>query len=301
MEITVLYGGDSAEREVSLCSGAQVSAALKAAGHGVRLLDWRGEALSAPLTDALRAADAVFLALHGGAGEDGTLQRMLEAAGVFHYTGSEPLGAALAMDKKRAKQRVAACGVPIPRGCVLPPKKAEPPLPLPLVIKPRFGGSSVGLSFVHTPAQWEAFHPLGEMATDALCEEYLTGREFTVGILEDRALPVVEIRPIGGPYDYAHKYTAGASEELCPAPLSPQRAAHLQSLALAAFRALGLRDYGRVDFRENGRGDPRFLEANTLPGMTPTSLFPLAAQAAGMTFSFLCEQMVAMAAKRKNF
>lgn len=295
MRIVVLYGGESDEREVSLQSGMRVAAALRSVGHQVMRVDHRMERLPAILSD-LRAADAVFLALHGGDGEDGTLQALLEQNGIFHYTGSDPRSAALAMEKAAAKICVAARGVPVARGEVLSPLASEPPFPFPVVLKPVSGGSSVGLHFVRTQKEWRRI-PARE---GILCEELLPGREFTVGILNGAALPAVEIRPIGGAYDYEHKYTVGASEELCPAPLDTPRALRLAKLALTAFAALGLRDYARIDFREDGMGNPRFLEANTLPGMTETSLLPLAAKAAGVEFTELCERMSALAAKRKK-
>ncbi|MBQ8357296.1 MAG: D-alanine--D-alanine ligase [Clostridia bacterium] len=298
MKITVLYGGNGDEREVSLRSGSRVAGALRDAGHTVTLIDHQSKRLAdaSELLRSAREADAVFLALHGGAGEDGTLQKELEAQGIFHYTGSAPRGAAIAMRKDLAKARVAAVGVPVAKGVTLSHKTALPPLPLPLAVKPTAGGSSVGLYFVKTVEEWQKITPCGGI----LCEEYLPGREYTVGILGGRALPVVEIRPLGGAYDYEHKYTAGASEELCPAPLSPQKAGYLTGLALSAYGALGLRDYARIDFREDEGAEPRFLEANTLPGMTETSLFPLAASAAGISFPQLCEIMATSAAKRKR-
>ena len=281
---------------MSLASGACVTAALRGACR-VEQTEWRGS-LSPALLDSMRLADAVFLALHGGDGEDGRLQRRLEAHGIFHYTGSPPAGAALAMRKDLAKAAVARCGVPVPKGCVL--SVGTPcPLPLPVVLKPRDGGSSIGLRFLHTEAEWQALPPCC-FAGDTLCEELLTGREYTVGILAGEALPVVEIRPLDGPYDYEHKYRPGASLELCPAPLPHARAAALQQAALTAFAALGLRDYARMDFRESSAGEPYFLEANTLPGMTATSLLPLAASVAGYDKTALCLRMAELAAKRKT-
>lgn len=295
MRIMVLCGGESDEREVSLRSGARVAIALQSAGHQVKRVDHRVGQLACILDD-MREADAIFLALHGGFGEDGSLQAELEKEGIFHYTGSDARGSALAMEKVQAKLCVAARGVPVAKGEALEFAAAHPPFPYPVVLKPRSGGSSVGLRFVRSHRQWRKITP----CEGILCEEYLPGREYTVGVFDGRALPSVEIRPIGGAYDYEHKYTAGASEELCPAPLSASKAQHLSALALTAFAALGLRDYARIDFREDGMGNPRFLEANTLPGMTQTSLFPLAAATAGIPFPELCEKMAALAAKRKK-
>lgn len=295
MRIMVLYGGESDEREVSLHSGARVASALQARGHQVMRVDHRAGHFAC-LLDDMRRADAIFLALHGGFGEDGSLQAALEKEGILHYTGSDPRGAALAMEKSAAKLRVAAKGVPVAKGVVLESALPNPPVPFPVVLKPRSGGSSVGLRFARSQREWRKLAPFEGM----LCEEYLPGKEYTVGVLDGRALPAVEIRPIGGAYDYEHKYTLGASEELCPAPLPEPKARRLSQLALTAFEALGLRDYARIDFREDGMQNPRFLEANTLPGMTETSLFPLAAVTAGIGFSELCERMAVLAAKRKK-
>lgn len=298
MEIVLLYGGDSNEREVSLRSGARVANALRERGHCVRALDVRGAPAAEDLA-AMRAADAVFLALHGGAGEDGRLQALLERSGIRHYTGSPPRGAALAMHKERAKLRVCRAGVRVAKGRVVYGECSDPPLPYPFVCKPLRGGSSVGLSIVSNDADWQKLAPLGHFFEETLCESYLSGREYTVGVLAGRALPVVEIRPRGGVYDYHHKYTPDAVIELCPAPLPTSVSERLLQDALRAFCALGLRDYARIDFREDDRGIPHFLEANALPGMTETSLLPLAARANGMDLPTLCERMACLAANRK--
>ena len=295
MRIEVLYGGDSPEREVSLCSGARVADALRAAGATVFLTDWQGGGLPTALIPRLLAADAVFLALHGGDGENGRLQELLEASGILHYTGSDGSAAALAMHKPRAKAAVAACGVPTAKSVVCD-ARGTPPLAYPFIIKPIDGGSSLGFLRVDDATAWKRCNACGEV----LCEQYLPGREFTVGILQGQCLPAVEIRPLGGVYDYAHKYRQGGAKELCPAPIPAQESARLACLALAAFRALGLRDYARIDFKQDEKGRFCFLEANTLPGMTETSLLPLAASAAGMDFEALCMTMARLAAKRKN-
>lgn len=296
MQIIVIYGGSSEEREVSLRSGERVAEALRKKGHRVVRYDHRGGNLPISFLQAAVGADALFLALHGGEGEDGRIQARLTSCGIFHYTGSCPAGSAMAMAKSVAKSLVAKAGVPIAEGCLLKKECVAPPFEFPLVIKPEGGGSSIGMHIVKSCEEWQKLTPLRGM----LCETYLPGREFTVGVLDGRALPVVEIRPHGGIYDYWHKYKPGESCELCPAPISSKRAQGLQDLARRAFRALGLRDYARMDFREDANGRPCFLEANTLPGMTETSLFPLAAEAAGIPFAELCEKMAVMAAKRKR-
>lgn len=296
MQIMVLYGGDSDEREVSLRSGMRVAIALAERGHRVLRYDHTGGALSTDVLKKAAEADALFLAFHGGEGENGCLQARLTSCGILHYTGSCPVGAAMAMAKDVAKKLVASAGIPVAEGTILRGDAPKCPLSFPCVVKPRCGGSSIGMRIVETSEEWKKLPPLGGM----LCEEYLPGREFTVGVLDGKALPVVEIRPRGGTYDYRRKYTAGESEELCPAPLSPGRTRAMQTMAQRAFEALELRDYARIDFREDREGQPRFLEANTLPGMTATSLFPLAARAAGLEFPDLCEKMAVMAAKRKR-
>jgi D-alanine-D-alanine ligase len=290
--IEVLYGGNSPEREVSVCSGLRVVCALSALGHTVGGTDLRAEP-DARLLARLRRADAVFLALHGGAGEDGRLQAFLEENGIFHYTGADAAASRLAMNKQNAKERVAAIGIPVARGEVLHAGQ-RPSIKAPFVLKPLCGGSSVGLRIVKGENEE---YPVP--CEDFLCESFLPGREFSVGVLGLRALPPVEIRPLGGVYDYAHKYIAGASEELCPAPLSDAERAHLQGVALAAFSALGLRDLARIDFKADADGIPVFLEANTLPGMTETSLLPLAASRVGISYGELCVKMAELAKRRK--
>lgn len=295
MEIVVFYGGESEEREVSLQSGKRVCEALLEKGHSVRGIDARGTAPSEEELLLARRADAVFLAFHGGAGEDGRWQAALERAGVFHYTGSDAQGSALAMDKPRAKERVKGLGVVLAEGAVWRVGEACPMMEFPFIVKPCNGGSSVGFRVIKSGEDLKNLIPSG----DLLCENYLAGREYSVGILDGRALPPVEICPLGGVYDYAHKYTENATRELCPAPLSAARLAELQNFAMICFAALELRDFARIDFKENGAGVPCFLEANTLPGMTATSLLPLAASVRGIGFGELCEKMVRIAAARR--
>ncbi len=287
MHFIVLCGGDSVERAVSLRSGERVTVGLRERGHTAELL--RIGALPPPaLLPLLSRADAVFLALHGGAGEDGRLQRYLEENGISHYTGATPDAAALAMQKDAAKAAVRAAGVAVAPGTVWNPGENAPSLTFPAVIKPLCGGSSVGVCFLEDRAQLEACTVTEPM----LCEPYLSGREFSVGVLGDRILPAVEILAPGGRYDYAVKYEKGRCRELCPAPLSPAAAKNLEQMTRTAFRSLGLRDFARLDFREDSAGTCCFLEANTLPGMTETSLLPLAASTVGISFGELCEQML---------
>lgn len=295
MEIAVFYGGISAEREVSLRSGTRVCAALRERGHTVWGTDAQAERPSEAQLALARRADAVFLCFHGGAGEDGRWQAAFEEAGIYHYTGSDARASALAMDKPRAKLCVQGVGVPCAKGCVWHLGESFPSMPYPCIVKPCRGGSSVGFGILKSEGEMKKLAPF----EDLLCEEYLPGREYSVGILAGRALAPVEICPEGGVYDYERKYTKGATRELCPAPLSAPRLAELQNLAMLCFSALGLRDFARIDFKENTAGTPCFLEANTLPGMTETSLLPLAARVRGITFGKLCEKMAEMASARR--
>ena len=296
MHCAILYGGSGGEREVSLASGKRVIAALRSLSHTVLAIDYDGKLLDEPSLTKLAAADAVLLVLHGDKGENGSLQKELEGARIFHFFGSKSAACALAMDKANAKRVVETAGIPVASGALWQCGEPLPPLRLPLVVKPCCGGSSVGLRIVREACELDGFSPLEPM----LCEAYLPGREYSVGVLLDGVLPVVEILPRGGVYDYTAKYTVDGAEEICPAPLSPGKTAALQEMALRAFRALGLRDMARMDFKEDAHGTPHFLEANTLPGLTKTSLFPREAAAAGLSFAALCEKMVSVAAKRKK-
>lgn len=296
LNITVMFGGPSAEREVSLRTGAAVAATLRSCGHTVHELDPQG-----PGQWSLPAGtQVVFLALHGTYGEDGTVQRELEAMRV-PYTGCDPEASRLAFDKVLTKERCVACGVPTAKFTTF--KSADAAWPAgwqtPVVLKPVRQGSSVGLQFVDSPAEFSA--KLAEALkhdTEVLMEERIIGRETTVGILAGRALPVVEVRPKQGTYDYANKYTAGATEYFCPAEFDSVTSARIQDAAYSAFSAIGGRDYARVDVMVNGKGEPVVLEVNTLPGMTATSLLPKAAAAAGLSYAELCQMMVDLALRR---
>lgn len=289
--VCVFLGGPSAEREVSLRSGAAVARALRAAGFGVTEVD-PAEPWNLPA-----GTDVVFLALHGTYGEDGTVQEILEQLGV-PYTGCGVEASRVAFDKVLTKRRLVECGVPTARFAVVDRRDAPWPegWQPPMILKPVRQGSSVGLQFVDQPTDWAAALA-GCLAHDneALVEERIQGREVTVGILDDRALPVVEVRPRQGSYDYRNKYTHGATEYLCPAPFDEATTARLQDAGWRAFQAVGGRDYGRVDIMVRSNGEPVVLEVNTLPGMTETSLLPKAAAAAGMDFVNLCRRMVELA------
>lgn len=296
LQVAVMYGGVGGEREISLVSGRRMAAALRERGHTVWEMSIDTALPCADALDCARRADALLLGFHGGAGEDGTLQAFLAHEGILHFAGSEAGPSHLAMDKREAKRCVAACGVPVAASFIWEGEKSTLPPFLPLVIKPICGGSSIGLRVVRSLSEWQA----ASVSAGEMCEGYLPGREYSVAILEGRALPPVLIEPVAGEYDFAHKYTVGATREICPAPLTSQQRVRLQNTALLAYTALGLRDFARIDLREDATGVPVFLEANTLPGMTETSLFPLAAATAGCAFPMLCERLALIAAARKR-
>ena len=339
LRITVLLGGVSAERDVSLSSGLRIAVALRERGHEVicldpaegvltreteRILLAAGVGSAPPSLDALEGlasrslsptlgtlpevteADCVFLALHGGQGEDGTVQALLDMAGV-PYTGSGHLASALAMDKHLSKVVLRAAGVSTADWLMAPtdvttldPHEVGRALAWPVVVKPSKQGSTVGLSIVREPGELaaavtEAFRYDDEV----MIERFVAGQELTVGILGDRVLPTIEIQPVKELYDYECKYTPGMAKEFV-AELSPDVEQRLAEHATKAFAALKLGGYARIDFRLDPAGQPWCLEANTLPGMTPTSLIPQAAAAAGISFPALCEQIVRLALARRR-
>jgi D-alanine-D-alanine ligase len=291
LNIVVMLGGPSAEREVSLRSGAAVAKALRSLGHNVTELDPK-EKWSLP-----PGAHVVYLALHGSYGEDGTIQAELERIGV-PYTGCDAESSRVAFDKVLTKQRCIENGVPTAKFAVIRSEKDPWPKDMtpPCVLKPVHQGSSVGLYFIdHLDQFAPAVKDDLQYDTELLLEERIVGRETTVGILKDAPLPIVEVRPKQGSYDYKKKYTAGATEYLCPAPLNAATTKRIQDAGLAAFRAVGGRDYGRVDVMVRENGDPVVLEVNTLPGMTETSLLPKAAAAAGYSYTDLCQMQIELA------
>lgn len=253
-----------------------------------------------------REVDVAFPVLHGPYGEDGRLQTLLELRGI-PYVGSGPLASALASDKHMTKLLFLAAGIPTPRWIALTAKQAQQPemleeirseLGAHLVVKPNDQGSTIGMSFLHDPSLEELAAAIREAAQYSelvLVERFVAGRELTVAVLGEEALPIVEIVPDSGVYDYEHKYTAGKTQYHCPADLPEDIAEFTQNLALAAHRILGCRHFSRVDFRLDTEGQPLCLELNTIPGMTPLSLFPKAAQAAGIPFPELCDRLVQMA------
>jgi D-alanine-D-alanine ligase len=330
MQITVLMGGVSAERDVSLASGLRIARALRERGHDTTALDpatgvipreqeeallragvgtappsleTLGAMARASLSPTLgtlpeiRAADVVFLALHGGQGEDGTIQSLLDMIGV-RYTGSGHLGSALAMDKDLSKHLFRAAGVGT-ADWMMAPASAETvrsTLGFPVIVKPSKQGSTVGLTLVRDPGDLAgAIAEALRYDDEVMIERFIPGRELTVGILGGEALPVGEIIPKHELYDYECKYTAGMAREVFPADLTAEATAEVQRQAALAFRALKLRGYARIDFRMSPEGAFFCLEANTLPGMTELSLIPQAAAAAGIPFPKFCERVVELA------
>ncbi len=336
MKIVVLAGGYSPEREVSLTSGSLIANALMQKGHRVLLLDvYLGISTLPPNLDALflstghyehrvggvpdlealkqesgngnsligknvltlcAAADRVFLALHGGMGENGQLQATLDTHGI-RYTGSGCVGSMLAMDKDISKRLFRQSGVPTPEWRTVDAKDGDcdaliAAVGLPCVVKPLDCGSSVGISMANTREELQtALAQAAKWSARVLVERKITGRELTVGILDGKPLPAVEIIPDGGFYDYTNKYN-GKTREVCPAPIPLPIAEDAAALTSIAFRALHLKGYARFDYILDDHGTLWCLEANTLPGMTPTSLLPLAASTVGIDYPTLCEMIL---------
>jgi D-alanine-D-alanine ligase len=343
LNITVLAGGLSPERDVSLSSGALISNALMEAGHNVMLIDAyegldgpgaesrfyakadgkafsftvpsaepdlaalkarygnRRELIGTGVLEACKKADVVFIGLHGDIGENGQIQSFLDIEGI-PYTGTGYVGCLLAMDKDISKRLFQAAGIPTAEWITLTDtsrpvssyaEEVASAVGFPCVVKPRGCGSSVGVSMVDGPeALVEALDSARRYEAAVLVERKIAGREFSIGVLEGQALPPIEIIPKQGFYDYANKYQAGKTEEICPASLSPEETKRVQELALAVHGALRLGSYSRVDFILDAAGTFWCLEANTLPGMTPTSLLPQEARAAGISYRQLCDRIV---------
>jgi D-alanine-D-alanine ligase len=293
--VGVFLGGESSEREVSLRTGAAAAAALRRKGYSVREIDIRGDWL-AVLRDA--NVGAAFLALHGRFGEDGCIQGALELARI-PYTGSGVAASALAMSKVLAKRVAAAAGVPAAADVLYEGEAAiapePPPFGFPLVVKPDREGSTVGVSIVRGPQEWgAAIAEARKFDGRVLAEAYVPGREITVGIVNGRILPAIEIVPKSGTgfYDYRSKYTAGQTEYVIPVPMDRDILARAADCTRRAATALMLRGAARLDYRVDPAGNLFFLEANTIPGMTETSLLPKAAKFDGMTFEDLVEDIL---------
>ncbi len=326
LNIAVLMGGSSEEREVSLASGCEVAAALRSTGHRVTSID-AAVGVMAPALErrilesgigragvpgpppgpegvlperaviaserALAEVDVVFIALHGGAGEDGTIQTLLEVAGI-PYAGSGPVACALAMDKDLTKRLLRDAGVATPDWIAgtAPGGEVVERLGHPVIVKPMSGGSSVRLALARSVEEVEtATGEAGGGGDVVMYEAYVEGREFTVGIVDGEALPVVEIEPAGELFDFDCKYEPGMAVETAPARIPDELAGALQAEALKVHRLLRLEHFSRVDFMVDADGGVWCLEANALPGLTGNSLLPKAAQAAGVEFAELCERI----------
>lgn len=243
-----------------------------------------------------QSADCVFMALHGANGEDGKLQACFELLGV-PYTGTDFVSSAMAMDKGITKDLFRAYGIPAPAGIRLKKGETEQErVPFPCIVKACCGGSSVGVCIARDEEEYEAAKEEAfRYDSEVIIEQYIEGREFSVGVMDGKALPVIEIAPKAGFYDYKNKYQAGSTVETCPAEISPEKTAELQEISERVFRILRLKNYARMDFRMSVEGEVFCLEANTLPGMTPTSLLPQEAAAVGIDFEELCERILACA------
>lgn len=298
LKIGVLYGGASSERKISIRSGRAVHSALKRLGFSTRWIDPRKKMEA---RQAFKKIDLAFIALHGRGGEDGTIQSQLERLKI-PYIGSDARTSRLAFDKILTKRILLKKRIPTPQFRIYWRANKLSSLrrfPVPFFVKPPQEGSSIGIYEVR---KWEEsadkLRKTARVYGTFLLEEKIQGREFTVGILGNKALPVIELKPKHGFYDYHSKYTKGMTEYLVPAPIQQKLAKRLQRVALAVHRALGLRDFSRVDLMVDEKQRPYVLEANSIPGFTELSLLPKAARAAGISFENLCYQLVRMAFER---
>lgn len=348
MNIVVLAGGLSTERDVSFKSGSMIAKALRENGHKVILLDVfmgygeeeeeltgifdRADEFSLQVSDIptvapdlakvkasrkdqsdcffgpnviqmCRMADIVFMGLHGENGENGKIQAAFDLFGI-KYTGSDYLSSAIAMNKETSKQFFQANGIPTPRGIAMTRDNRQDDitklnLTLPCVVKPCCGGSSIGVTIVRDAQEFKnALDEAFKWENELVIEEYVKGREFSVGVLEGKALPIIEIAPIEGFYDYKNKYKAGSAVETCPAELPEDVTVQMQHYAEEVARVIGLDTYSRSDFLLNEKNEIFCLEVNTLPGMTPTSLLPQEAAVIGYNFNQLCEKLIEISLKK---
>jgi len=301
--VAVVMGGPSWERDISIASGSEVMRALQTLGYEAKSLDY-----DIHFVDALRklSPDVVFNALHGPGGEDGQIQGVLDWLGI-PYTGSGVQATALSIDKHLTKKLLAAEGLPTPvwdlfdlSGGTLPLLPGA--LDMPLVIKPRYEGSSAGVSIVKSHEQWTAaMVSAAKEFPQILAEEFVAGRELSCGILAEEALPLAEIVPTQDEfYNFDAKYKPGGSRHLIPAPIDDDLSARLQMLALSVHRMIGLRDYSRTDFIITSEGRPYILEVNALPGLTPTSVLPDECRSVGISFETLIERLITLAMRRRE-
>ena len=342
MKIVVLAGGTSTERDVSIVSGTEVCKALRSKGHQAILMDVffgtegidpsgafsqeydiekeveyiksfncqvqeavasKKEFFGPGVLTVCKAADVVFLALHGANGEDGKVQATFD---LYHipYTGTGYLSSAMAMDKGITKKMFRISGVPTPKGVELLKGKcsknlADYGMDFPVVVKTCCGGSSVGVYITHNQTEYEAaLDGAFSYEDQAVVEEYIEGREFSVGVVDGKAYPIIEIAPVEGFYDYKNKYSAGATVETCPAVLTEEQTRQMQAYAEEGCRVLGIEGYARLDFLMKENGDMYCLEANTLPGMTPTSHLPQEAAVLGLDYASLCEELIRISLRK---
>jgi D-alanine-D-alanine ligase len=298
-KIAVLMGGPGSERRVSLASGAGVATALRSLGAGVTEVDVNGPDFVVPA-----GIEVAFNVIHGTFGEDGQIQRILEARGI-PYTGEGVAGSELAIDKIATKKRFHERGVPTAAFEILR-NGAAPTLPLPYVVKAPREGSSVGVFILREQAKVdETLREARQFGQELLIETFVAGRELTVGIIGDQALPIIEIKPAKDFYNFDNKYpflnpkAGGAADHICPAHLSEEITRRVQEVALAANRALDLEVYGRVDILLTDAGEASVLEINTIPGMTQVSLLPEAAAAAGISYAELCARVIELSLARR--
>lgn len=341
MNIVVLAGGNSTEREVSISSGQGVCQGLRERNHKAILVDayfgkesmegelfsekydteqaaaWmrsqssrleevmktRKEFFGPHVLEICQKADIVFLALHGANGEDGKVQSVLDLMGV-KYTGCGPLSSGMAMDKGITKMVFEAKGIPTPKGMTLEKNDCSSYLSdygmdFPVIVKPCCGGSSVGVCIAHNQQEYKAaLMEAFSYENQVVVEQFITGREFSVAVVDGKAYPVIEIAPLEGFYDYKNKYSAGSCVETCPADLSASLTKEMQMYAEKGYEALNLQAYARLDFLMEEDGSMYCLEANTLPGMTPTSLIPQEASVIGMNYPQLCEKLIEVSLKK---
>lgn len=339
MKIAVVCGGLSNERDVSITSGTCVARALRERGHKVLLIDlyygYRGEyddpaslyekeqedikysvstetpdieklmadgngsRIGSNVIEICKAADICFLALHGEDGENGKLQATFDVNGI-KYTGSGYLGSAIAMNKEISKIMMRSSGIPVPEGIVLEKGGEIKNVGFPCVVKPCSGGSSVGTSMVAGESEYlAAIETAFKYEDHVLVEKFIKGRELTVGVMGKKAMPVIEIIPKEGWYDYKNKYQAGLTEEICPAPISAEDTDRVQRLAERVREALMIDVYCRADFlMDETDGEIYCLEANTLPGMTPTSLIPQMGREQGLDFGTVCEKIIELSMEK---
>jgi D-alanine-D-alanine ligase len=299
-KIAVLMGGPGSERDVSMATGTGVAKALRSLGAEVTEVDVKGADFKLP-----EGVELAFITLHGTFGEDGQVQKILEDRGIA-YTGEGVAESELAFDKIRSKEAFRQHGVMTPYWQIITLGQ-RPTIPIPFVIKPPRQGSTVGVHIIRNEREIDAaMEDVSKYDRELLVEKFIPGRELTIGVLGDQALPILEIIPKGGFYDFTNKYpflnpsAGGGAEHVCPAKIPEEQTRAIQDLALRAHRALGLQVYSRVDIMLPDEGEPSVLEANTIPGMTEASLLPEAAAAAGIGYSELCARIIELSQKRRG-